>query len=117
MIKLAVNSKFGIGLMVIAVIVSILGSIGFTTEDSVDSIPTPNVPNSVFFADEPMQSNPLALLINANVQIFNTIFCLWWKKLKRKHFFAIRHGVVDFVNNFHGCGGDTGDFYLSILTG
>ena len=69
MINLQVNNKFGVGLMVAAVVLSILGTIGLTTEDSVDSIPTPNVPNSVFFADEPMQSNPLALLINANAQI------------------------------------------------
>lgn len=69
MINLQVNNKFGFGLMVAAVLFSILGTIGLTTKDSVDSIPTPNVPNSVFFADEPMQSNPLALLINANAQI------------------------------------------------
>ena len=68
MINLQVNNKFGFGLMVAAVLFSILGTIGLTTKDSVDSNPTPNVPNSVF-ADEPMQSNPLALLINANAQI------------------------------------------------
>lgn len=64
-----VNNKFGVGLMVLALLLSIFGSVGFTTNDSVDSIPTPNVPNSVFFADEPMQSNPFALVISANAQI------------------------------------------------
>jgi len=48
---------------------SIVGTIGFTIDDSVESIPTPNVPNSVFFADEPVQSNPLALLVSANAGI------------------------------------------------
>ncbi|MBU95042.1 MAG: hypothetical protein CL669_05560 [Balneola sp.] len=55
--------------MITSVLLSIIGTIGFTIEDSVDSIPTPNVPNSVFFADEPVQSNPLALLISANADI------------------------------------------------
>ena len=55
--------------MITSVLLSIVGTIGFTIEDSVDSIPTPNVPNSVFFADEPVQSNPLALLVSANADI------------------------------------------------
>ena len=55
--------------MITSVLLSIIGTIGFTIEDSVDSIPTPNVPNSVFFADEPVQSNPLALLVSANADI------------------------------------------------
>ena len=64
-----INSKFGIGLMITAVLLSIVGTIGFTIEDSVESVPTPNVPNSVFFADDPVQSNPLALLVSANAEI------------------------------------------------
>ena len=64
-----INNKFGVGLIATAVLVMLLGTIGFTIEDSVDSVPTPNVPNSVFFADEPIQSNPLALIIAANVEI------------------------------------------------
>lgn len=64
-----INSKFGVGLVIASVLLSIIGTIGFTIEDSVDSIPTPNVPNSVFFADEPVQSNPLALLVSANADI------------------------------------------------
>ena len=64
-----VNNKLGVGLMVSALLLVILGTAGFTIDDSVDSIPTPNVPNSVFFADEPMQSNPLALLVSANADI------------------------------------------------
>ena len=55
--------------MIISVLMSIVGTIGFTIDDSVESIPTPNVPNSVFFADEPVQSNPLALLLSANAGI------------------------------------------------
>ena len=55
--------------MVTAVLLSMLGTIGITIEDSVDSVPTPNVPNSVFFADEPVQSNPLATFISANADI------------------------------------------------
>ncbi len=63
-----VNSKFGIGLMITAFLLSIVGTIGFTIEDKVESIPTPNAPNSVFFADEPVQSNPLALFVSANAE-------------------------------------------------
>ena len=55
--------------MVAAVLLSILGTIAITIKDSVDSVPTPNVPNSVFFADEPVQSNPLATFISANADI------------------------------------------------
>ena len=55
--------------MVSALLLVILGNVGFTINDSVDSIPTPNVPNSVFFADEPMQSNPLEIFISANAEI------------------------------------------------
>ena len=69
MIVLEVNNKLGVGLMVSALLLVILGTAGFTIDDSVDSIPTPNVPNSVFFADEPMQSNPLALLVSANADL------------------------------------------------
>ena len=54
------NAKIGIGLIALSVIVCLLGTIGFTTQESVEGVPTPNVPNSVFFADEPIQSNPLA---------------------------------------------------------
>ena len=67
--------------MVSALLLVILGTAGFTIDDSVDSIPTPNVPNSVFFADDPMQSNPLALLISANVDITwdrNDVFLSYW---------------------------------------
>lgn len=64
-----INSKFGMGLIITALLLSIVGTIGFTIEDSVESIPTPNVPNSVFFADDPVQSNPLILLVSANADI------------------------------------------------
>ena len=63
------NNKLGVGLMVSALLLVILGSVGFTIDESVDSIPTPNVPNSVFFADEPMQSNPLANFVSATAEI------------------------------------------------
>ena len=55
--------------MITAVLLSIVGTIGFTLEDSVESIPTPNAPNSVFFADDPVPSNPLALLVSANAEL------------------------------------------------
>ena len=64
-----INSKFGVGLMVASVLLSLLGTIGITIEDSVESIPTPNVPNSVFFADDPVQDNPLSLFVSANADI------------------------------------------------
>ena len=63
------NAKIGIGLIALSVIVCLLGTIGFTTQESVEGVPTPNVPNSVFFADEPIQSNPLALFVTANAEV------------------------------------------------
>ena len=63
------NAKIGTGLIALSVIVCLLGTIGFTTEESVEGVPTPNVPNSVFFADEPIQSNPLALFVTANAEV------------------------------------------------
>ena len=55
--------------MITAVLLSIVGTIGFTLEDSVESIPTQTHLNSVFFADDPVPSNPLALLVSANAEL------------------------------------------------
>tara|TARA_B100001250_G_C19593508_1_gene697399 strand:+ start:9 stop:548 length:540 start_codon:yes stop_codon:yes gene_type:complete len=62
------SKKIGYGIIAISVIICLLGTIGYTIEDKVEGVPTPNVPNSVFFADEPIQSNPFSLFIAANAE-------------------------------------------------
>ncbi len=64
-----INSKFGAGLIVVAILITAIGSIGITTKDSAEDIPTPNVQGSVYFSDEPARSNPLDLFISANAEI------------------------------------------------
>lgn len=59
------NGKIGYTITVIAVILLIVGTIGISFDDEVNDIPTPNTPRAVYFADEPLQDNPVALLLSA----------------------------------------------------
>ena len=61
--------KFGYGLITLSVILMIIGSIGYTAEGDVEEVPTPNVPDFVFFADDPLPSNPAGLFFNAEAHI------------------------------------------------
>ncbi len=61
--------KIGYGLITFSVILMIIGSIGYTVEGDVEEIPTPNVPDFVFFADEPLPSNPAGLFLSADAYI------------------------------------------------
>ena len=61
--------KFGYGLVTLSVILMIIGSVGYTVEGDVEEVPTPNVPDFVFFADDPLPSNPAGLFFNAEAHI------------------------------------------------
>jgi len=50
------EQKIGYGLITISVILMIIGSVGYTVEGDVNDVPTPNVPDFVFFSDEPLPS-------------------------------------------------------------
>lgn len=63
------NAKIGYTLMTLAVIILLVGVIGISFDDEVNDIPTPNTPRAVYFADEPLQDNPVALLLSAKTTI------------------------------------------------
>ena len=61
--------KIGYGLIAISVVLMIIGSVGYTVEGDVNDVPTPNVPDFVFFSDEALPSNPAGLFFNADAHI------------------------------------------------
>jgi len=61
--------KIGYGLITLSVILMIIGSIGYTVEGDVEQVPTPNVPDFVFFADDPLPSNPAGLFFSADAHV------------------------------------------------
>ena len=61
--------KIGYGLITLSLILMIIGSVGYTVEGDVEEVPTPNVPDFVFFADDPLPSNPAGLFFNADAHI------------------------------------------------
>jgi len=61
--------KIGYGLITLSVILMIIGSVGYTVEGDVNDVPTPNVPDFVFFAADPLPSNPAGLFFNAEAHI------------------------------------------------
>ena len=61
--------KIGYGLITLSLILMIVGSVGYTVEGDVEEVPTPNVPDFVFFADDPLPSNPAGLFFNAEAHI------------------------------------------------
>jgi len=63
------EQKIGYGLITISVIIMIIGSIGYTVEGDVNDVPTPNVPDFVFFSDEALPSNPAGLFFSADAHI------------------------------------------------
>ena len=65
----SINTKFGYSLTTIAVVILLVGAIGISFDDEVNDIPTPNTPRKVYFADEPLQDNPVALLLSAKTTI------------------------------------------------
>tara|TARA_B100000768_G_C11174783_1_gene330326 strand:- start:172 stop:711 length:540 start_codon:yes stop_codon:yes gene_type:complete len=65
----SLNGKIGYSLTVTAILLMIVGTIGISFDDEVNDIPTPNTPRAVYFADEPLQDNPVALLLSAKTTL------------------------------------------------
>lgn len=63
------QEKIGYGLVVVAVLLAIAGSVGFVLEGEVSDIPTPNVPERTFFADEPLPENGLSTFVSASLTL------------------------------------------------
>jgi hypothetical protein len=63
------NAKIGYILTALAALILLVGTIGISFDDEVNDIPTPNTPRAVYFADEPLQDNPVALLLSAKTTI------------------------------------------------
>ena len=63
------QEKIGYGLVGLAMLLVVLGSIGFTTTGQVGDIPTPNVPERTFFADDPLPENGFTTFISATVTL------------------------------------------------
>ena len=54
---------------VFALLIMIFGTIGYTIEGEVEDIPTPNIESFVFFSDEALPGNPVALFVSADTAI------------------------------------------------
>ena len=63
------QEKIGYGLVGVALLLVVLGSIGFTSTGEVNDVPTPNFPERTFFADEPLPENGLTTFISATVTL------------------------------------------------
>lgn len=63
------QEKIGYGLVALAVVLGLVGSIGFVLEGEVNDIPTPNVPERTFFSDEPLPENGLSTFISASLTL------------------------------------------------
>ena len=66
---LSSNKKIGYSIFSISLIILILGTIGYSFDEQVNDVPTPNTPRAVYFADEPLQENPLSFIISAKSTI------------------------------------------------
>lgn len=100
---------------VFALLIMVLGSIGYTVEGEVEDIPTPNIDGFVFFSDEALPGNPVGLLISADTTITwdrNDIFLVIADEAKKDQCDGIRAGQGGFLQTESGSQtcqyGDTG---------
>ena len=63
------QEKIGYGAVVVAVLLCLLGTLGYSLEGEVADVPTPNVPDRLFFADEPLPEQTLAVFLSATVTL------------------------------------------------
>jgi hypothetical protein len=63
------QEKIGYGAVVVAVFLGLLGTVGYSLEGVVSDVPTPNVPNRSFFADEPLPEQTLAVFLSATMTL------------------------------------------------
>ena len=63
------QQKIGYALVVLCVLLTVGGSVGLTLTGDVEGIPTPNVPDRTFYADEPLPENGLSTFISARLTL------------------------------------------------
>jgi hypothetical protein len=63
------QEKIGYGLVVLAVLLMLAGTVGITVEGSITDITTPNVPERTFFAEEPLPEQSLAVFVSATLTL------------------------------------------------
>ncbi len=63
------QEKVGYGMVAVAVLLTLGGSIGFVMDGEVNDIPTPNAPERTFFGDEPLPENGLSTFISARLTL------------------------------------------------
>jgi len=63
------QEKIGYGLVALAGLLVFAGSLGFVVEGEVNEVPTPNIPERTFFADEALPGNGLSAFISASLTL------------------------------------------------
>ena len=63
------QEKIGYGAVVVAVLLCLLGTVGYSLEGEVTDVPTPNLPDRLFFADEPLPEQTLAVFLSATLTL------------------------------------------------
>ena len=61
---MAQSKKVGYTMVVFALLVMIIGTIGYSVEGEVEDIPTPNIESFVFFSDEALPGYPVGLFVS-----------------------------------------------------
>ena len=62
-------NKAALGITIGCALLLVLGNIGFSMEGEVEDIPTPNVPDVLFFSDDPLPTNGLSFFFDAEALI------------------------------------------------
>lgn len=63
------QENIGYTVVVVAVLLCLLGTIGLRLDGEVNDIPTPNVPERTFFADEPLPEQAFGAVISATLTL------------------------------------------------
>ena len=63
------NKKIGIVIISTSIVLLLLGTIGYSFDQQVNDVPTPNTPRAVYFADESLPDNPLSFMVTAKTKI------------------------------------------------
>ena len=63
------QENIGYAVVVVAVLLCLLGTIGLRLDGEVNDIPTPNVPERTFFADEPLPEQAFGAVISATLTL------------------------------------------------
>ena len=100
---------------VFALLVMVIGTIGYSVEGEVEDIPTPNIESFVFFSDEALPGNPVGLFVSADTTITwdrDDIFLVIADEAKKNQCDGIRANQGGFLQTESGSQtcqyGDTG---------